>query len=104
MCNLVCVFSLFNGVERFSDSPFASLSSQHYCLEPDDKEAKEPPKLLHSCSPHLDRVTHLETCMHGEKLLLLSASSDCSVALSFLPGDTIGRFGQVHSCTHTQII
>ncbi|XP_045930731.1 WD repeat-containing protein 49-like isoform X2 [Micropterus dolomieu] len=67
---------------------------QHYCLGPDDGITKEPPKLLGSVRPHLDRVTHLEMCFHGERLLLLSASSDCSVALSYLPGDTIGLFGQ----------
>lgn len=74
---------------------------QHYCLEPDDRIAEEPPKLLHSCRPHLDRVTHLETCIHGDKLLLLSASSDCNVALSYLPRDIIGLFGQVQKCTDT---
>ncbi|XP_070762160.1 cilia- and flagella-associated protein 337-like [Enoplosus armatus] len=67
---------------------------QHYCLEPDDGITEEPPKLLCSFRPHLDRVTHLEMCFHGDKLLLLSASSDCSVALSYMPGDTIGLFGQ----------
>lgn len=72
---------------------------QHYCLESYDTIAKEPPKLLHSCHPHLDRVTHLETCIHGNKLLLISASSDCNVALSYLPGDTISLFGQVHKYT-----
>ncbi|XP_042270251.1 WD repeat-containing protein 49-like [Thunnus maccoyii] len=67
---------------------------QHYCLKPADGVTKELPKLLNSFRPHLDRVTHLETCIHGDRLLLLSASSDCSVALSYLPGDTIGLFGQ----------
>ncbi|XP_039985937.1 WD repeat-containing protein 49-like [Xiphias gladius] len=67
---------------------------QHYCVELDDRITKEPPNLLRSFRPHLDRVTHLETCVHGDRLLLLSASSDCSVALSYLPGDTVGLFGQ----------
>ncbi|XP_019950704.2 cilia- and flagella-associated protein 337 isoform X1 [Paralichthys olivaceus] len=67
---------------------------QDYLLEPGNRTTKEPPKLLSSFRPHLDRVTHLETCVHGNRLLLLSASSDCSVALSCLPGDTIGLFGQ----------
>ncbi|XP_062275897.1 WD repeat-containing protein 49-like [Scomber scombrus] len=67
---------------------------QHYCLKPAEGVTKELPKLLHSFHPHLDRVTHLETCIHGDRVLLLSASSDCSVALSYLPGDTIGLFGQ----------
>ncbi|XP_037631976.1 WD repeat-containing protein 49-like isoform X1 [Sebastes umbrosus] len=73
---------------------------QNYCLEPDDTITKKPPKLLCSFRPHLDRVTHLETCLHGDRLFVLSASLDCSVALSYLPGDTVGLFGQVHK--HTQ--
>ncbi|XP_070685843.1 cilia- and flagella-associated protein 337-like [Pempheris klunzingeri] len=67
---------------------------QHYCLAPGDRTTEEPPELLCSFRPHLDRVTHLEICFHNDTLLLLSASSDCSVALSYLPGDTIGLFGQ----------
>ncbi|XP_049432151.1 WD repeat-containing protein 49-like [Epinephelus fuscoguttatus] len=67
---------------------------QHFCLEPCDGVTKETPTLLCRFRPHLDRVTHLETCLHGDTLLLLSASSDCSVALSYLPGSTIGLFGQ----------
>ncbi|XP_035860469.1 WD repeat-containing protein 49-like [Sander lucioperca] len=67
---------------------------QHYCLDPDYGITKEPPKLLCSFRPHLDRVTYLEICLHGDRLLLLSASSDCSLALSYLPGNTVGLFGQ----------
>ncbi|KAM9853495.1 cilia- and flagella-associated protein 337-like [Aulostomus maculatus] len=82
---------------------------QHYCLQPDDAAAKEPPQLLRSFRPHRDRVTHLETCIHDNQCLLLSASSDCSVALSYLPGDTVGLFGQEEQwrlerpgCVHPQ--
>uniref|UniRef100_UPI0037E78F68 cilia- and flagella-associated protein 337-like n=1 Tax=Semicossyphus pulcher TaxID=241346 RepID=UPI0037E78F68 len=67
---------------------------QHYCLVPEEKTTKEPPTQLCSFRQHLDRVTHLDVCIHGDRLLLLSASSECSVALSYLPGDTIGLFGQ----------
>ncbi|XP_051252810.1 WD repeat-containing protein 49-like isoform X1 [Dicentrarchus labrax] len=67
---------------------------QHHCLEANNGITKEPPKLLRSFRPHLERVTHLEMCYHGERLLLLSSSSDCSVALSYPPGDTVGLFGQ----------
>ncbi|XP_068174144.1 cilia- and flagella-associated protein 337-like [Antennarius striatus] len=66
----------------------------HYCLDPDDRRTTAPPELLRRFRPHLDRVTHLEMCVHGDDLLLLSASSDCSVALSYLPGETVGLFGQ----------
>ncbi|XP_051813810.1 WD repeat-containing protein 49-like isoform X2 [Acanthochromis polyacanthus] len=69
-----------------------------YCLKPGEKVNEELPKLLRSFCPHLDQVTHLETCLYGDRLLLLSSSSDCSVALSYLPGDTIGLFGQDHWC------
>ncbi|KAG8002122.1 Zinc finger B-box domain-containing protein 1, partial [Nibea albiflora] len=67
---------------------------QNFCLESDEGITKEPPKLLCGFRPHLERVTHLEMCFYGDSLLLLSASSDCSVALSYLPGDTVGLFGQ----------
>ncbi|XP_029302296.1 WD repeat-containing protein 49-like [Cottoperca gobio] len=67
---------------------------QHYCLDPDDGETKEPPNPLCSFRPHLDRVTHLEMCLHRDRLVVLSASSDCSVALSYPSGDTVGLFGQ----------
>ncbi|XP_030008874.1 WD repeat-containing protein 49-like isoform X2 [Sphaeramia orbicularis] len=67
---------------------------QRYCLEPFEGVTEKPPRLLCSSRPHLDCVTHLETCIHGDKLLLLSASSDSSVALSFLPGEAVGLFGQ----------
>ncbi|XP_010785611.1 WD repeat-containing protein 49-like [Notothenia coriiceps] len=67
---------------------------EHYYLELHDGITDEPPKLLSSFRPHLDRVMHLETCLHGNRLLVLSASSDCSVALSYLRGDNVGLFGQ----------
>uniref|UniRef100_A0A665W2R3 WD repeat domain 49 n=1 Tax=Echeneis naucrates TaxID=173247 RepID=A0A665W2R3_ECHNA len=59
-------------------------------LQLDDKIPKEAPRLLRDFRTHLDHVTHLETGVHGNTTLLLSASSDCSVALSYLPGETIG--------------
>ncbi|XP_063763444.1 WD repeat-containing protein 49-like [Eleginops maclovinus] len=67
---------------------------QDYCLELHDGITDHPPKLLSSFRPHLDRVMHLEMCLHGDRLLILSASSDCSVALSYLCGDNVGLFGQ----------
>ncbi|XP_075998809.1 cilia- and flagella-associated protein 337-like [Genypterus blacodes] len=67
---------------------------QDYCLKPAEGLIHDPPRLVRVSHTHLDRVTHLETCVHNDRLLLLSASSDCSVALSYLPGDTVGLFGQ----------
>ncbi|XP_072247742.1 cilia- and flagella-associated protein 337-like [Leuresthes tenuis] len=67
---------------------------EHYCLKPEEGLNKGLPKLLHSFHPHLDYVTHLEIFIHGNRLLLLSSSSDCRIALSYLPGETVGLFGQ----------
>lgn len=70
-------------------------ASQDYCLHPCEGVNREAPVLLTSARPHLDCVTHLETCVHGGQLYLLSASADCSLALSYLPGAAVGIFGQV---------
>ncbi|KAL6478596.1 hypothetical protein MHYP_G00120290 [Metynnis hypsauchen] len=67
---------------------------QDYCLHPTETVTNQAPALLSSLRPHVNCVTHLETCVHGDQLFLLSASTDCSLALSFLPGPTIGVFGQ----------
>uniref|UniRef100_A0A3P8XUC8 WD repeat domain 49 n=1 Tax=Esox lucius TaxID=8010 RepID=A0A3P8XUC8_ESOLU len=68
---------------------------QEFCLQPNNQVTNDAPDLLGSLHPHLDCVTHLELCLHGDRLLLLSSSSDCSVALSYMPGVTVGVFGQV---------
>ncbi|GAA6093430.1 WD repeat-containing protein 49 isoform X1 [Tachysurus ichikawai] len=67
---------------------------QEYCLQPPESVIDQAPELLLSLQPHVDRISHLETCVHSGRLFLLSASADCSLALSFLPGGTIGTFGQ----------
>ncbi|CAG6005409.1 unnamed protein product, partial [Menidia menidia] len=67
---------------------------KHHCLEPDERLNEDLPELLHHFHLHFDDVTHLEIFMHGHRCLLLSSSSDCSVALSYLNGETIGLFGQ----------
>ncbi|CAJ1065730.1 WD repeat-containing protein 49-like isoform X1 [Xyrichtys novacula] len=77
-----------------SEGTLKTWDIESYCRVPDDTTTKEPPKLLSNVQLHHDRVTHLELCIHGDKLLLLSSSSCCSVALSNLQGDAIGLFGQ----------
>ncbi|KAI4815131.1 hypothetical protein KUCAC02_005294 [Chaenocephalus aceratus] len=83
------------------NSDLGSIVMTHYYLELRDGITDEPPKLLSSFRPHLDRVMHLKTCLHGNRLLVLSASSDCSVALSYLRGDNeeqwcLERTGPLH--------
>ncbi|XP_051934207.1 WD repeat-containing protein 49-like isoform X2 [Hippocampus zosterae] len=82
---------------------------EHYCLKSDGRVVTESPELVHSFRPHKDGVTHLHTSFHADRLILLSASSDCRVALSYLPGETIGFFGQEEqwsimrpACVHPQ--
>uniref|UniRef100_A0A8B9KPI6 WD repeat domain 49 n=1 Tax=Astyanax mexicanus TaxID=7994 RepID=A0A8B9KPI6_ASTMX len=67
---------------------------KEYCLHPSPSITNQAPVLLSSLRPHIDCVTHLETCEHSNQLYLLSASADCSLALSHLPGPTVGIFGQ----------
>ncbi|XP_061684390.1 WD repeat-containing protein on Y chromosome-like [Syngnathoides biaculeatus] len=67
---------------------------EQYCLESNEEMVTEPPEMVCSFRPHQYGVTHLDTCIHDDQLLILSASSDCSVALSYLSGEIIGLFGQ----------
>ncbi|XP_026882608.2 WD repeat-containing protein 49 isoform X2 [Electrophorus electricus] len=67
---------------------------QEYCIHPAESVTNQMPMLLSSLRAHIDCVTHLETCVHGEQLFLLSASADSSLVISYLPGPTIGIFGQ----------
>ncbi|XP_077579011.1 cilia- and flagella-associated protein 337-like [Stigmatopora nigra] len=82
---------------------------EHHCLESNEKVETEPPKLVCSFRPHRDGVTHLDIIILGDQQLLLSAYRDGSVALSYLPGETIGFFGQEEQwsivrpgCVHSQ--
>lgn len=45
--------------------------------------------------PHQDMLNSLEICERNDRLIIISASSDCSVALWDVYGNKIGVFGQV---------
>uniref|UniRef100_A0A8C9R1D0 WD repeat domain 49 n=1 Tax=Scleropages formosus TaxID=113540 RepID=A0A8C9R1D0_SCLFO len=68
---------------------------QNYCVCPGQAAIDHAPNLLSCSRPHNDCVTHLETCSRGGRLLLLSASADCRVALGLPTGAPVGTFGQV---------
>ena len=51
--------------------------------------------LVSQFQPHLDMINSLEMCERNERLLILSASADCSVAFWDIYGNQIGVFGQV---------
>ena len=51
--------------------------------------------LLKQFQPHMDSVNSIKLFSRAERLLVLTASSDCSVALWDIEGRHIGVFGQV---------
>ncbi|RXM28753.1 WD repeat-containing protein 49 [Acipenser ruthenus] len=69
---------------------------QEYCLHYSDSIVNQPPPLLTAFQPHVDCVTHLETCEHSRRLLIISASADCSVAVGNISGSPVGIFGQAY--------
>ncbi|GFN83300.1 WD repeat-containing protein 49 [Plakobranchus ocellatus] len=53
-----------------------------------------PPVMKSQFQPHQDQINSLDICEKNERLLIISASSDCSVALWDIYGNRIGVFGQ----------
>lgn len=53
-----------------------------------------PPPLHASWQPHTDTINSLDVCTRNDSLLIISASSDCSVSLSDIHGNRVGEFGQ----------
>ena len=51
--------------------------------------------LLKQFQPHTDTINSIELFTRSERLLVLTASSDCAVALWDIEGRHIGIFGQV---------
>ena len=51
--------------------------------------------MLSQFQPHSDMVSSIELCERNERTLVLSSSTDCSVALCDIYGNKIGVFGQV---------
>ena len=57
------------------------------------------PALVKQFQPHTDTINSIQLFTRSERLLVLTASSDCAVALWDIEGRHIGIFGQVNkSC------
>ncbi|XP_035829374.1 uncharacterized protein LOC101863074 [Aplysia californica] len=67
---------------------------QHYALSHVDEPITTPPVLKSQFQPHQDQINSLDMCERNERLLIVSASSDCSLALWDIFGNRIGVFGQ----------
>lgn len=65
-----------------------------YATHSVDQLITELPPLRTQFQPHQDMINTLELCERNERLIIISASSDCSVSLWDVHGNRIGTFGQ----------
>ncbi|KAJ8313468.1 hypothetical protein KUTeg_008979, partial [Tegillarca granosa] len=65
-----------------------------YCTCPTDEIITDAPPLKTTFSPHVDMINALLITERNGRMLVVSASSDCSVVLSDIYGNRIGVFGQ----------
>ncbi|XP_074048619.1 cilia- and flagella-associated protein 337 [Macrotis lagotis] len=70
-------------------------SIEEYCLTFNDSPVFQPPPLIRSFQPHEDRISSLETCTHGSRVLIIASSADGNVSVSDVWGSLIGIFGQM---------
>ncbi|XP_060554544.1 WD repeat-containing protein 49-like, partial [Ruditapes philippinarum] len=75
-----------NGIVRFGNFPKKPLRA--------DFTAPFQKALRTQFQPHQDMINTLELCERNERLIIISASSDCSVSLWDVHGNRIGTFGQ----------
>ncbi|XP_044525477.1 WD repeat-containing protein 49 [Gracilinanus agilis] len=68
---------------------------EEYCLHFNESQVFQPPPLRRSFQPHEDRISSLETCAHGSRVLIIASSADGSVSVSEVWGSLIGIFGQM---------
>ncbi|XP_056003962.1 WD repeat-containing protein 49-like isoform X2 [Ostrea edulis] len=67
--------------------------SEH-CLHATDDIVNTAPPMKCQFQAHSDMINTLEMCERNERVLIISASSDCSVAMYDVLGNLIGVFGQ----------
>ncbi|XP_043853024.1 WD repeat-containing protein 49 [Dromiciops gliroides] len=68
---------------------------EEYCLNFNENQVSQPPPLIRSFQPHEDRISSLETCAHGSRVLIIASSADGSISVSDVWGSLIGIFGQM---------
>ncbi|XP_062597738.1 WD repeat-containing protein 49-like [Saccostrea cucullata] len=65
-----------------------------YCVQAADDVITTSPPQKCQFQAHADMINTLEMCERNERVLIISASSDCSVAMYDVLGNLIGIFGQ----------
>ncbi|ESO89700.1 hypothetical protein LOTGIDRAFT_124680, partial [Lottia gigantea] len=66
-----------------------------YCIHESEQIVKTCPPLISQFQPHIDMINTIEICERNERVLIISASCDSSVAVWDVFGNKIGIFGQV---------
>ncbi|KAL5020149.1 hypothetical protein ScPMuIL_003041 [Solemya velum] len=64
-----------------------------YCVHAVEEVVTDPPPMMSQFHPHSDMINTLELCERNERTIIISASSDCSVAVWDVYGNKIGIFG-----------
>ncbi|XP_071942088.1 cilia- and flagella-associated protein 337-like isoform X2 [Antedon mediterranea] len=77
-----------------SDGNIKVWNIQEYCLRESDNIITQPPPMSASWQPHVDMINHITLCERNDRLLIITASLDCSVQLWDIYGNQIGVFGQ----------
>ncbi|XP_041356070.1 WD repeat-containing protein 49-like [Gigantopelta aegis] len=65
-----------------------------YCMHHVDDTIQTPPPLKRQFHPHQDMINSIDICERNDRMLVISSSSDCSVAVWDIYGNKIGVFGQ----------
>ncbi|XP_065937258.1 LOW QUALITY PROTEIN: cilia- and flagella-associated protein 337 [Magallana gigas] len=65
-----------------------------YCVQASEDVITTAPPMKCQFQAHSDMINTLEMCERNERVLVISASSDCSVAMYDVLGNMIGIFGQ----------
>ncbi|GAB1287618.1 WD repeat domain 49 [Apodemus speciosus] len=67
---------------------------EEYCTNSTESKITQTPALLRSFQPHENRISSLEMCESGGRLLIISSSADCSVCVTGLSNAPALIFGQ----------
>nr|XP_018668447.1 WD repeat-containing protein 49-like [Ciona intestinalis] len=82
-----------------SDGAMKVWNIEEYLLQEPTETVYSPPPTLASWQAHSDCITSITICSRNDRLLIITSSSDCSVALWDFHGNRIGEFGQENHWT-----
>lgn len=77
-----------------SDGAIKVWHIKNYLTSVPDQVINESPMLHASWHRHGDAINCIDICNRNNRMLVITASSDCSVSMSDIDGNHIGEFGQ----------